>query len=448
MRLHPPEFEADPEEPFANDQLSRQKQVEGFCNLLMGIEGHAAVLLDGTWGSGKTAFARMSAAYLQSQEVSVVEFNAWQQAHTDNPLVDLVSAISAQVGGDAKKRIVEAATKIGARAATAALKVVTSGVVDLNELQVDKDGGLSASWEETEEETHHFKGHLKEAASEAGGRIVVLIDELDRCHPTYALKLLPVVRHLFDVDGVIVVLAINRGELVHSVQSIYGPDFSADRYLRRFADLHAHLLSPSEPDLTNFLNDLLKETGVWTRASGPVRKMLWLVSVAPGCGLREIQQATYHTATVLASLNFERHTGFSETYEQIYVALVVLRTLDQSAYQNLATGQIDGYEAMAAVRRALTPDGSSHPAVTNKDLRGLEKTLFTAASGARHAAGHWDFPGCEEGEFADRYHATVDDDSGEPVEVYLLLKQWSELPWLNNEAVREITNLIDMIAPR
>ena len=81
-----------------------------------------------------------------------------------------------------------------------------------------------------------------------------------------------------------------------------------DRYLRRFADLHAHLLSPSEPDLTNFLNDLLKETGVWTQASRPVRKMLWLVSEAPGCGLREVQQTTYHAATVLASLQLRaRH---------------------------------------------------------------------------------------------------------------------------------------------
>ena len=150
MRLHPPEFEADPKDPFANDRLSRQKQVEGFCRMLLGIEGHAAVLLDGTWGSGKTAFARMSAAYLRSQEVSVVEFNAWQQAHTDNPLVDSVAAISTQVGGDTKRKIVDAATKIGAQAVTAAIKVVTSGVVDLSELQVDKDGGLSASWEETE----------------------------------------------------------------------------------------------------------------------------------------------------------------------------------------------------------------------------------------------------------------------------------------------------------
>ena len=72
------------------------------------------------------------------------------------------------------------------------------------------------------------------------GPLIVIIDELDRCHPSYALELLATVRHLFNVDGVVkIVLAINRAELAHSVQSIYGPDFSADRYLRRFADLHA-----------------------------------------------------------------------------------------------------------------------------------------------------------------------------------------------------------------
>lgn len=448
MRLHPPEFEADPDDPFANDRLSRQKQVEGFCHMLMGIEGHAAVLLDGPWGSGKTAFARMSAAYLQSQEVRVVEFNAWRQAHTDNPLVDLVSAISAQVNDETTKKMVEAALKIGVRALVAVVKAVTSGVVDLSDLEFDRDGGLMAPWEEIEEESERFKGHLEEAASEAGGRMVVLIDELDRCHPSYALNLLSVVKHLFDVDGVVVVLAINRSELVHSVQSIYGPKFNADRYLRRFADLHAQLLPPSKPDLASFLNELLQVTGLWRGASTPIVMMLRLVSAAPGCGLRDIQQAAYHTAAALASLNLDRQTSYFEFHEQTCVALVVLRMLDQSAYQNLATGQIDGFEAIATVRKALTFDGSSRPAVTNKDLRGLEKTLFTVASGARHSAGEWNFPGCNEGEFSDRYQAAVHDDSGEPIEVFQLFQQQNELPWLSKESVREITDLIDMIAPR
>lgn len=390
----------------------------------------------------------MSAAYLRAQKVSVVEFNAWQQAHTDNPLVDLVSAISTQVGGDTKKRIVEAAAKIGTQAATAAIKVITSGVVVLSELQVDKGGGLSALWEETEEETHRFKEHLKEATSEAGGRIVVLIDELDRCHPTYALKLLATVRHLFDVDGVIVVLAINRGELVHSIQAIYGPEFSADRYLHRFADLQTQLLSPSEPDLTTFLNELLQTTGLWTQARGPTRKMLWLVSRAPGCGLRDVQQIAHHAAAIAALLSSERNQVIRENALQVFVALIVLRTLDVTAYRNVAAGRIDGFGAIAAARKALTPEGADHVAVADGDLSMLEVVLLTVASAVQLPDGSWEGPTTDEDSFAAKYQVAVGNGGSNPSEIFRLFHQWNGLSWLSTNAVGEITDLIDMIAPR
>ena len=46
-----------------------------------------------------------------------------------------------------------------------------------------------------------------------------------------------------------------------------------------------------------------------------------------------------------------------------------------------------------------------------KTCAGWRRHCFTAASGARNLAGDWDFPGCDESEFADKYQAAVDDDS-------------------------------------
>lgn len=117
MKLHPPEFSAEPDDPFANDRLGRQSQVKSFCEILLDVEGHAVVSLDGPWGSGKTAFTKMCAAYLRSSEsqetrqVRVVEFNAWHQAHTGIPLVDLVSAISPEISNTAA--LLKAALKLG-----------------------------------------------------------------------------------------------------------------------------------------------------------------------------------------------------------------------------------------------------------------------------------------------------------------------------------------------
>jgi hypothetical protein len=61
----------------------------------------------------------------------------------------------------------------------------------------------------------------------------VFIDELDQCQPTYAIELLEIVKHLFDIPGLIFVIATDTEQLQHSVKSVYGEGFDASRYLHR-----------------------------------------------------------------------------------------------------------------------------------------------------------------------------------------------------------------------
>ena len=454
MRLHPPEFTAEPEDPFANDRLRRRSQVEGFCRMLLGVDGHAVVSLDGAWGSGKTAFARMCAAYLRSEEAQeirrarVVEFNAWRQGHTGSPLLDLVSAISSEVEDETKKALATAVAKLGAQLATHAVRAVTSGLVDLGALTIQESEDMRTAWEEAEQGTTHFKEQLEMAAAGSDGPLVVLVDELDRCQPTYALELLATARHLFDVDGVVVVLAINRTELVHSVQSIYGPHFSADRFLCRFADLHSQLLPPSEPELTPFFQQLLEETDLLSHAGAEIRKMLWLVGVADGCGLRDIQQATYHYGAVLATFSHVKDRSTLEGIRMASAALIVFRALDRDAYQGIATGQFDGFQAITAARKLLTPNGASRPSVTDEDLCWMEAILFGFASVTRRAHdSDWPLPR-EEEEFAQRYQAATGSEGGDPAAVFRKHELWSrKTTWLYSpDSAKTITSPIDMLS--
>ena len=63
--------------------------------------------------------------------------------------------------------------------------------------------------------------------------LVFVIDELDRCRPTFSIELLERVKHIFDVPGMVFVFGVNRNELCSSIKSIYG-EIDADVYLRRF----------------------------------------------------------------------------------------------------------------------------------------------------------------------------------------------------------------------
>lgn len=64
--------------------------------------------------------------------------------------------------------------------------------------------------------------------------IVIVIDELDRCRPDYALAVLEVIKHFFAVPKVHFILGINGEALESSVRARYGVDVDAESYLRKF----------------------------------------------------------------------------------------------------------------------------------------------------------------------------------------------------------------------
>ena len=400
MRLRPAEFTADSKDPFGSDRLNRRQHVEALCRVLITVEGHLSVSLDAPWGFGKTAFVRMCGAQLRSEGVRVVDFNAWRQGHTGNPLVDLVAAISQQIDSPNIEAVKQAAASLAWHVA----KVGTRGLVDREAAEA---GGpeIFAPWAEAEKEVELFTRRLAKAASPEEGPLVVLIDELDRCRPAYALSLLETVRHLFDADGVKVVMAINRAELRHSVESVYGPDFDSDRYLRRFADLSISLPPPDVEDLTGFLDSLLDTTGLSDRFTASDLKysalMLRMVAEAPECGLRDLEQAVQHTVVVLASLAppTEPHDHRHQALEHAAVALIVLRALDQEAYQRLARGDGDGFDAIAALHSALghSPMTEDAPIHKNPTLELIEAALIIGTSGDQLAGKD------SEQAFADRY---------------------------------------------
>ena len=170
----------------------------------------------------------MCAAHLRSHGVPVVEFNAWQQSHTGNPLVDLVSAVSGPLGKNKTKAMRDAAMPLGWHLAEFANRgLITSEMLKGGESRLDE------AWDAAEKQVEEFTERLREVASDGDGPLVVIVDELDRCRPAHALSLLETVRHLFAADGVMVILTINRKELRRCVESIFGAHFDADRYPRR-----------------------------------------------------------------------------------------------------------------------------------------------------------------------------------------------------------------------
>ncbi|MCH2496039.1 MAG: KAP family NTPase [Erythrobacter sp.] len=178
--------------------------------------------------------------------VKIASMGAVKRAASAALTAGAVESISGILDGTSES-FSEAAAEVGSETADGLLDDVTEGVKsvtahDLMEKRV-------ADFEEGQAAIREMKESLAAIVSalekfDKHPPIVIVIDELDRCRPTYAIKLLEEIKHLFDVGGVVFILALHTDQLAHSVSGAYGSAFDGKAYLRRFVDRQYSLTTP------------------------------------------------------------------------------------------------------------------------------------------------------------------------------------------------------------
>ena len=189
--------------------------------------------------------------------------------------------------------------------------------------------------------------------SEPRKPLIIMIDELDRCRPSYAIELLEMAKHLFSVDHVIFVLAVNRTELAHSVKAMYGSGFDAEGYLRRFIDLDFQLPAP---DRERFVTELLQTTslaryladgfnrGEETRELKAAKNLLKVFLGSSDLSLRRVQQAAHRLGLIFSLL-----AEGSPLHALTAVLAIVLRTVNFKVYHNFLLEQVTDKDVADAV---------------------------------------------------------------------------------------------------
>jgi predicted KAP-like P-loop ATPase len=265
MKIKVPRFEIPPEDPFRDDLMRRKLCADQLTELIRSYEEPLVLCINTIFGNGKTTFLRMWREDLRMNGFKTLYFNAWENDHSDDALASLIGEFSAGmkdlglIGEQEKRaaRYLDQAKQLGAgilkKGIPAALRIATAGLVDLSEVQEENLSKLAeeiakeqiTKYEETKKTLSSFKDKLKSFAEEAtkpseGGErkpLVVMVDELDRCRPPYAVQILEKIKHLFNVPGIFFVIAADKEQLGCSVQSMYGQGMNVNGYLRRFIDL-------------------------------------------------------------------------------------------------------------------------------------------------------------------------------------------------------------------
>ena len=374
-----PPFEVDKDNPFGKDRLGRESEIKNLTGLIKTNASPLVMAVDAPWGTGKTAFIDMWVAHINklNQEgkmpMRALHFNAWKADFAADPLVSFLATMEEQLLFD--KQLEETSEQEQAKDLTVLLKkikallpviigvgasigagwlgassLVTGGVYKIvekttEELAEDAIKSCSAQMKATQD----FKGMLAEYNKQ---RIVIFVDELDRCRPDYAVKVLERIKHLFDVPRLTFVLAVNREQLRHSIKWIYGAELDADAYLRRFIDIDYTL---QKPDMGGYLETLFKSmqidqflSDVAGKRSDLLRTLQLLVGLYDYT-LRDAEQLLTRIVLVLCAL--EKKTSRFEP--ELVAFLVVAREKESRLYSNYARNEMGEKDLVAAWENKL-----------------------------------------------------------------------------------------------
>ena len=337
------------------DLLKRKPISEQLSDLVQRIESPIVIALDDQWGSGKSYFLkRWVAAHTQENEGTgrTVYFDAFENDYLNDPLISLISAVAERIETDEQSKadklrkiggkLVKPALDIGIALATAGLvknlgDIADAGVKAVGDQAKTAIDNMWADEKDRKEAVKEFKDLLVKFTKTTGGPIIIVVDELDRCRPDYALSVLEIIKHFFAVPRVHFVLGVNSNALENSVRARYGAGIDATGYLKKFINVKFSLprLMGERGDVSTIITYAEKLSSDMSLPDKPVHGCLYLIRVIADVhdfSLRDIDHILSRIALLPAEVQSRaQHEGWIN----IMCTLLVTSVLNPSLHQKL-----------------------------------------------------------------------------------------------------------------
>lgn len=261
------------------DEFQRKSIAEKLINLISKGADISPMVIDGDWGVGKTEFCKKLIHLIQEQkpdEYQTVYIDAFRSDHNDEPLIailaEIIKEFTVDDNGEQTERTKNLIKRIG-KIINFSLGTVTKAVLGhlLKQNVDDVTEGFSNAW--SDDDKKEINGLVSDTAIELSNKavdssmdliaekllkeqieseknlqalkdillelsqekpIILFIDELDRCRPDYAVQMLEILKHIFDIENVKIVLITNMQQLQASVNHRYGSLVQSERYLNKF----------------------------------------------------------------------------------------------------------------------------------------------------------------------------------------------------------------------
>lgn len=252
----------DSDNPWSGDCLGRKNLASYLSNIVEDADGPLVIAVNGTWGSGKSYFLNnwrldIEKKHRWAQGISpVIYFNAWESDFCHSPLLSIIGQLYLHFEKIPKWRKVQNTTELKGKRPTAAdskkwiaiTRQIANHAKHISGIDVEEfysDIGRSGprllkAYKREAEEREKLIEYLRQLADYVSSAyrhpLVVVVDELDRCRPSFAVETLERIKHIFSVPHTVFVLGIDRQQLGKTIQAVYG-EIDVNRYLQRFIDV-------------------------------------------------------------------------------------------------------------------------------------------------------------------------------------------------------------------
>ena len=218
------------------DEFNRKPIAKKIITLLESDIDVSPLLIDGDWGTGKSEFCQKLINLMDKEKYHLVYVDAFKTDYMEEPLLALLAEIikTCTLGEKTEKQVERQKELIKALASAAKFGVKTVLKAGVNFLLKQNVEELSEEWKgAVEEPIKELAEKTIEATTEAllkeqveaernikalqdclkgiakDKPIIIFIDELDRCRPDYAIDMLEIIKHVFEIDKIKIVLVAN-----------------------------------------------------------------------------------------------------------------------------------------------------------------------------------------------------------------------------------------------
>lgn len=280
------------------DVIKRNKTLKNFVKFLYTIKDINIISLNGEWGSGKTFFIHQTMEIIKNlnkkekeiekeiqpfisdfknthcnniktkNQLMPIYFNAWEYDSNNDPLIALIYSIIEQNPNlkDIENKNKSKKDKIFKILSN--FKIVLSHQINnISSIGIELQYNNTSEKNELTEEIYSmektkqiFNKLIDEIMVKPVNKIVVFIDELDRCKPNFAVKLLERVKHFFNNEHFIFIFSTNLNELQHTIKKFYGEGIDGYSYLDKFFDIQFSLRTTNIEDYIQSKNVIYSGT--------------------------------------------------------------------------------------------------------------------------------------------------------------------------------------------